>query len=130
MVRKNKKIASGLMLCAFIYFAYTALIRTQKPTWQTNKESCLLQKETAYASKVTENIWSRGSFISRLDNKELFKWRCKSKVKDIIEVGDSIYKPSGTFDTYIFKQANPDSMIFIKCDFDCDYWEKRYGKKK
>ncbi len=125
-----KKLAFGLMICAFVYFAYIALVKTQKPAIQTSKELCLKDKENTHSGIVVKNTWSRGTFISELKNGQLHEWWCKSKVKDLIEAGDSIYKPSGTFDTYIFKQANLDSMILIECDFDCDYWEKRYGKKK
>ncbi len=96
----------------------------------TNTENCEKQKEKLCSGIVIENQWSRGSFLSVFKDKTVFKWRCKSKVRDIIEVGDSIYKPAGTFDAYIYKKANPDSVIFIECDFDCGYWEKGMEKNK
>ena len=37
-----------------------------------------------------------------------------------IKIGDSIYKPANTFDIYIFKQSNPDSVMFVGWDFDCN----------
>ncbi len=87
-------------------------------------------KKNQFSGVVIENKLSRGVFTSIFKDKTSFVWNCKSKVRDIIEVGDSIYKPAGTFNTYIYKKANPDSVIFIECDFDCDYWKKRYGNKK
>ena len=125
-----EKIVFGLMLCCFAYFGYKALQKAQKPAIQTNKDICEYQKKQVYSGVIIKNFWSRGSFGSQLNSGNLFQWRCKSKVRNVIEVGDSIYKPSGTFDTYIYKKANPDSVILIKCDFDCDYWEKRYENKK
>lgn len=129
VVKLIYKFVFGLMILSFVYFGYKAMIKIQKPISQTNKESCLKQKNKEYKGVIIENTWSRGSLISVFEDKSLFKWRCKSKVRDIIEVGDSIYKPSGTFDTYIYKNSNPDSVIFVECDFDCDYWETRYGKE-
>ncbi|MBN2611580.1 MAG: hypothetical protein JXB00_08495 [Bacteroidales bacterium] len=119
----------GLLLVVLIVFAIKVLRNKKVPAVEHNKSICLQRRETEFKGVVLENIWSRGSFISKLNNGNLYRWWCKSKVRDIIEVGDSIYKPSGTFDTYIYKNANPDSVIFVECDFDCDYWEKRYGKE-
>lgn len=123
------KMVFGLMILSFVYFAYKSFKKTQKPAIVTNKEICLIDKQSDYKGIISKTYVSRGDLISLLDNRIKFMWWCKSKVRDIIEVGDSIHKPSGTFDTYIYKNASPDSVIFVKCDFDCDYWEKRYGKE-
>lgn len=123
------KLIFGLMIFSFAYFAYKAMQKAQKPGIQTNKEICLKDKKSVFSGTVIELKWSRGTYLAKLDNGNFIEWWCKSKVRDVVGVGDSIYKPSGTFDTYIFKNANPDSVIFIECDFDCDYWEKRYGKE-
>jgi hypothetical protein len=118
-----------LLILVLVIFAIKVLQKKSVPTSEHNKSICIQRRETEFKGVVQENMWSRGSFISKLNNNKLYRWWCKSKVRDIIEVGDSIYKPSGSFDTYIYKRANPDSVIFIECDFDCDYWEKRYGKE-
>lgn len=129
VVNLIKKIGMGILVCFVFYYWYSETMKDQRPASLKNKEICIEHKNRVYSGVILNNYTSRGTLISLLNNKDKFGWYCKSKVRDIIEVGDSIYKPSGTFDTYIFKQANPDSVIFIECDFDCDYWIKRYGTK-
>jgi hypothetical protein len=43
-----------------------------------------------------------------------------NKIEGIIEIGDSIYKPSGTFKLYIYKSSNSDSVIFLSREYYCD----------
>jgi hypothetical protein len=33
---------------------------------------------------------------------------------------DSLYKPSNSFDFYIYINSNPDSVIYLPCSYDCD----------
>lgn len=119
----------AIFLIGALIFGLKFLDRNDRSPIEGKKIKCLERKKTEIKGVVLENNYSRGSYHSELSNGLLLKWYCKSKVMDILEVGDSIYKPQGTFNTYIYKKANPDSVIYIECDFDCDYWEKKYGHK-
>ena len=64
-------------------------------------------------------IYRSGICIRLCDGNRLcLRQRCWNQDR-AINIGDSIYKPANTFDMYIFRQANPDSVIFVRCDFDC-----------
>ncbi len=41
-------------------------------------------------------------------------------MRKIVAPGDSIYKPSGIFKYYIYKQSNKDSCIVLEGDCGCD----------
>lgn len=88
---------------------------------KSRKSICKSDRREIFTGIVRVSYHREACFYSRINDNRDYMWRCKNRVKDIIEIGDSIYKPSGTFDTYIYKNANPDSVIFIECDFDCDY---------
>lgn len=32
---------------------------------------------------------------------------------------DSIYKPQNSYDLYIYIDSNPDSLVYLKCDYSC-----------
>jgi hypothetical protein len=44
----------------------------------------------------------------------------QDSIEIILQEGDSIYKPSNSFDLYIYKNSNSDSVIYLPCDFDCN----------
>lgn len=50
--------------------------------------------------------------------------RYKDSVEEweMISIGDSLYKPPNTFNTYICKHANSDSMIILEHDYNCDIY--------
>lgn len=129
MIDRIQDVMPLFVILIAVFIGYKTFKNSSTDGVQYNTNLCIKDKSAICSGTIVKNYYSRGSFMSKLKNDNIFKWRCKDKVKDILEVGDSIYKPSGTFDTYIFKQANPDSVIFIECDFDCDYWIKRYGTK-
>jgi hypothetical protein len=72
-----------------------------------------------YAGKIT----NKNGLCYDLNNRESFCCRCKQQIL-LIEIGDSIYKPSNTFDMYIYKKANPDSVVFVECNFDCNIYKE------
>jgi hypothetical protein len=79
--------------------------------------------KTCYYGKVLRKSYgNHGEFY--ILNTKWFTPRCQDKVKEKVAVGDSIYKPENTWSFYIYKQAHPDSVIFIECDFDCSVYEK------
>lgn len=132
-IKGNNGIISILKIALLIGFVVVVLKgvgRSQKSPYLSNKEACEIKKERLIHGIVEKNTWSRGAFISILHNEKMYSWRCKSKVRDIIKPGDLIYKPSGTYNTYIYKNADPDSMIFISCEYDCNYWLERYKEEQ
>lgn len=57
------------------------------------------------------------------DNEFIPYTKCNNEF--IFSVGDSLHKPSNSFNLYIYKGANPDSLISLSCDFDCDVFLKQ-----
>jgi hypothetical protein len=124
-----KAIGSIAIIIIFLIIIFRGINYSNKSPIKHNKRICLENKRTTYEGIIVMSWYSKGEYMSKLKNGSIFEWRCSKRINEIIENGDSIFKPSGTFNTYIYKRANPDSVIFIECDFDCDYWEKRYGEK-
>ncbi len=97
------------------------VLHVDKPTENykiSNKRYCITEKKKLLRGVIVREYYSRG-VIFVLNDSSLFVPQCLRIVRRL-SIGDSIYKPSGTFDCYIYKSADPDSMVFIKCNLDCD----------
>jgi hypothetical protein len=122
----------GVIAGLYISFIF---IRKSDPNinaYEHNYKICLKDYASEYSGVIIKNFFSRGTYMSQLSNNKIFVCYCRDKMFkmyykgdsliewELLEVGDSIYKPAGTFNAYIYKQANPDSVIFIECDYDCE----------
>lgn len=125
-----KAIGSIAIIIILLMVIFRGAEDSNNSPLEHNKKICLENKKTTCKGIIVKSWYSRGEYMSKLENSSIYEWKCSKGINEIIEKGDSIYKPSGTFDTYIYKNANPDSVIFVECDFDCDYWHKRYGEKR
>jgi hypothetical protein len=100
-----------------------------EPLIKTKERRCYRELGIRYYGKVLSISYGNHGYFYILDNKQflLRQWftpKCQEQIKRKVEIGDSIYKPKGTWDFYIYKKANPDSVIFIDCDFDCNIYTK------
>jgi hypothetical protein len=101
---------------SFLYFY-------SKSKYADNKYStCKHFFKVQYKGKIAE-IHERGRtnpiYMLR-DGDWFWPYLHRDSVELILKVGDSIYKPSNSFDLYIYKNANPDSVIFISIEYDCN----------
>ena len=121
----NKDIIGYILLCVGIVFTIM-IVRECNDTLKREKRSCIRFFNVSYKGIVIREIGGV-NLGYRLDaknaRKRIFYPRCQSLIRGLIEIGDSLYKPRRSFDLYIFKNANPDSVIFIKCDFDCSIYK-------
>ncbi|HUX53479.1 MAG TPA: hypothetical protein VMV56_03620 [Williamwhitmania sp.] len=102
-----------IFICVIYYFN-----RPEESTYQSNLRYCAKKKEKTYNGVIVRLYYSGGP-VYVLKDSTLFSTLCAER-NNRIHIGDSIYKPSGTFSYYIYRKANPDSVIFVKCDFDCN----------
>jgi hypothetical protein len=103
--------------------------RMNEPLLETQKRNCNREFNTCYNGKILRKSCGNHGEFYILDTKyfstrQWFTPRCQEKIKNKVEIGDSIYKSEGTWSFYIYKQANPDSVILIKCDFDCSIYRE------
>lgn len=90
-------------------------------------ERCFNQRDSVFYGIITQKEFSKRVYYVTKEGKFFFP-RCR-EIKIELEVGDSIYKPANTFNLYIYKKANPDSVVFIECDFDCEIYLKNKKEK-
>jgi hypothetical protein len=76
---------------------------------------CKKQKQTEYSGFIVDIEFNNGTDYV-LSNGQKFSRFCGDFA---LNIGDSIYKPSGTLNYYVYK-FNPDTSFFVKCSFDCD----------
>jgi cytochrome c-type biogenesis protein CcmE len=94
---------------------------------KTNIEICLTEKELTFGGVVLETYIDkekRWRFTMILfDGKKRFEHvnYAIDRPDLYIDIGDSVYKPQGSFEYFIYK---PDqSLIHLQREnFDCDYW--------
>jgi hypothetical protein len=107
---------------AIYYFLFKETDNSKEIT-----EKCFNQRDSIFYGIIAQKEFSKRVYYVTKDEK-LFFPRCR-EIKIELEVGDSIYKPANTFDLYVYKQANSDSVVFVECDFDCDIYLKNKKMK-
>jgi hypothetical protein len=126
MTNRNERnlfqLFGGLFLIFIFVWIYFYLSKPLNSSDVTNKQHCIDEKIKIYNGVIVDKFQSRGTVYVLSDGSH-FSTQCAEK-KNRMNVGDSLYKPSNTFDYYIYKKANPDSVVFVKCDFDCDMYDK------
>lgn len=128
MTKRNDlfQLFGGLFAIALLILF---LLHVDKPTENSkisNKRYCITEKKKLLRGVIVREYYSR-RVIFVLNDSSLFAPQCLRIVRRL-SIGDSIYKPSGTFDCYIYKKANPDSVFFLKCDFDCNLYNTEIDK--
>ncbi len=132
---KNNKYAGIItvlnifIVIVLIYIGFQIESKQKKDYYFLAYRSCKNYYNTEYKGIITKNYKGRGVYMSILSGNIYFIWYYPIEVKysdngfDIcnprIEIGDSIYKPKQSFDTYIYKKANSDSVIFLPYKYDC-----------
>jgi hypothetical protein len=125
MTNKFKKIASYTVNTIFIIFFLYIIKIILFPPGDLSKRYCYSDKKVVYKGVITK-IWSGNSGrVLDLNTRQTFLPRCQELIRNKVEVGDSLYKPKGTFDIYIYKKANPDSVVYIPCARDCSLYDKK-----
>ena len=124
MMKKNSLIQlfGGLFSIALFISMLFYFNRPTENSNISNKRYCISEKNKLLKGIVVREYYSR-RLIFVLNDSSLFAPQC-TRINSKLSIGDSIYKPSGVFDCYIYKKANPDSVIFVKCDFDCNLYDK------
>ncbi|MBR6179176.1 MAG: hypothetical protein IKQ70_15030 [Bacteroidales bacterium] len=113
---------------AFKYFIYKhsdpdsciILERNYDCSYECN--DCILYqeiKDKTIQSVVLAKAVRDGEIMFR-DNYLLHRDYTGKKIEDYVSVGDSIYKPSGLFKYYIYKQGNKDNPVIVEGDCGCD----------
>jgi hypothetical protein len=97
---------------------------SRKTVWQKNIEACNTYKKRCFKGTIVSQEYDKGvvNILNTGHSFQLLEKDCLSS--ELLQIGDSIYKPSGTFALYVYKRAVLDSVIFIPCDFDCDIYKK------
>jgi len=83
-------------------------------------EDCILYQEIK--DRVIQSVVKAvgDGRIMFSDNYLLHRDYTGEKIEDYVSVGDSIYKPSGLFKYYIYKQGNKDNPVIVEGDCGCD----------
>jgi len=126
LISQNKPTINALLsliivavfICVFYYFS-----KPKDDYHIANNRHCKLEKSKIYAGVIVREYNSKGP-VYVLTNGRIFSTFCAEQDKKL-QIGDSVYKPTGTFSYYIFKGANPDSVVFVECDFDCNIYDKK-----
>lgn len=138
-IKVNEKYSGIIGMLKFvgvIVDIYIAIVFVRKfdpniTAYEHNYKNCIKNYNSEYSGIILKNFFSRGTYMSLLSNEEIFKYYCRDKVFkryydgdslirwELLSIGDSIYKPAKTFNFYVYKKANPDSVIFIECQYDC-----------
>jgi hypothetical protein len=121
MINKiNQDTIAYILLFLGILLFFLIMRRSNEPINRTMERRCFREMNSIYKGVVTKKWYSISGNFYNLSTKKTFFPRCQDIFSDkLIETGDSLYKPKGTFNFYIYKNTNPDSVIFIECDFDC-----------
>lgn len=112
---------SMVIICLFIVYIIYDTLNPIPPSNYRLREACLKYQNSIYNGSVIRRSYEK-HFYYHLTDSSFFRLYCLGDQH--IEIGDSIYKPSGTFDVFVYKKANPDSVVLIECDFDCNEWGK------
>lgn len=121
--RIQRIIYTVLVVGAIVLIAVFMFQTFIKPDlkYRSNLNECEIIYKTRIEGIVKDNFRNQDGMLTLLKNNEIVYWYCNSNnITDNLSAGDSIYKPSKTFSTYVFKKANPDSALLIVCEFDCN----------
>jgi len=119
-------ISSILAILVFVF----VLLYFSKPKEDHNvtlKRYCITQKNKVFNGVVIRSYYSK-RLIFVLQDSNIYAPQCLRITREI-EIGDSIYKPSGTFSCNIYKKANPDSVVFVECEFDCNVYDQKIERR-
>jgi hypothetical protein len=125
--RKENKVFDMITYCAIIAWGIIIVIvitRSNESFLKSRERYCYRVMRSCYQGKIIKIWYGNGGEYYDLETKITFNPRCQEYFENSVMVGDSIYKPKGTWSFYIYKQANPDSVILIKCDFDCSIYRE------
>ena len=120
-IKSSFQLIISLIVIILIAFSALKMSKEIKSTKLQNIKACEDYKKKEKKGIVTRIEYNHGwDYV--FTNNYIFVAFCGDVS---IEIGDSIFKPAGTLDYYIFK-FNPDTVFFIKCNFNCDssYKEK------
>ena len=122
MTKTAKEIA--ITIACLLAFLFALLeIRNVVVQWQKatqSDETRLIRECKEHKARMFQGVViSIHNCIMLSDSSQLCLRRWCPNQSWAINIGDSIYKPANTFDMYIFRRANPDSVIFIRCSFCC-----------
>jgi hypothetical protein len=129
-VEKTFDIIGCLLICGGVFLSISIYKRMHEPLIRSIEKRCYRELETCYSGKVLEKSHGNHGEFYILSTKRSFtrrQWftpKCQGQIERKITIGDSIYKPKGTWNFYIYKQSNPDSVIFIECNFDCNIYKE------
>lgn len=105
----------------------------KKSSIQLNKDICMDYAHISLNGVVDSCFFdyqNKGTFTFKLRANEMyyvFPAAVISHPENFLNKGDSIVKKQGESKYNIYKNSNPDSLVVLS--FDCDYWEKGYGKE-
>lgn len=95
--------------------AYNHQVKGIVDTFYYNRQGTFVVRVYDNSMRKVNKIYSTYMGVSRADR--------------FFENGDSIYKPLNSFNYYIYKQSNHDSIVFLKNDITCDdYIDSIYDK--
>jgi hypothetical protein len=123
----NKKMWDFIMFFLIIAWSIVLIItinRTNEPLFKRVERRCWKELGSLYMGIVIKVRYGKDGIYYHLNTNKTFNPKCQEQVEGIVEINDSIYKPKGTWSFCIYKQANPDSVILIKCDFDCSIYRE------
>ena len=85
---------------------------------------CVEWREKAYSGRIESKKGTRIVYYFSNDGR-FSRFPDCPEIRKFVSVGDSLYKPSTSFDLYVYKGANPDSLIYLPCEFDCESLKKK-----
>ena len=126
MINENR--IAYILIVIFVILFIKINQRMNQHYLQRLERRCFREMKTSFAGKVQTISHSVSGEAYWLDEKiwlkkQIFRPKCQELVKGKVEVGDSIYKPKHTWNFFLYKQANPDSVTFFECDFDCSKYK-------
>ena len=128
MTDKLKKTVSFIVNVLVVgFFAYLVITLIWFPP-NLAENYCHRRYDTVYKGVIIRIGGGNSGDTFRLRDGKIFLPKCQELIQGKVEVGDSLYKPKNSFDMYIYKKANPDSVIYIPCDFDCNIVKENYSE--
>ena len=119
----NYPFVSLVILIIFLIFFFRNKLNNKESDFKMT--FCKELYNDKYQGKVIEKSYGRG-WNYRLDNRTIFiTYSPCNHADSLIEVSDSIYKPANSFDLYLYKKSNKDSLIYLPCSFSCDSLPKK-----
>lgn len=75
-------------------------------------------------NSIVKDMWPlhfKNDYVLIFENNfHLYRNYTGENIEEYVSVGDSIYKPSGLFKYYIYKQGNKDNPVIVEGDCGCD----------